>query len=193
MAMNMKGEWKKWQWIEGEWLTQFCCSAFHTCFHSPFGNHHGCSNVWPPLLLISHPPSCWWWSHVPFCPSAFPLAISPCHYLHNAAPLITRSAPFCSFVPLLPFTQCSASGCLFYIAIMIGFGLIGARWWHSSEVQSKMMFMGHQISSCHVPVVRFFSSCGRCCYHLKIFHMITFLNILISSSVIPKNWPCFVP
>ncbi len=26
----------------------------------------------------------------------------------------------------------------------------------ASEVQSKMMFMGHQISSCHVPVVRSF-------------------------------------
>jgi hypothetical protein len=25
---------------------------------------------------------------------------------------------------------------------------------HASEVQSKMIFMGHQISSCHVPVVR---------------------------------------
>jgi hypothetical protein len=27
---------------------------------------------------------------------------------------------------------------------------------HSSEVQSKMIFMGHQILSCHVPVVRSF-------------------------------------
>ncbi len=26
----------------------------------------------------------------------------------------------------------------------------------TSEVQSKMIFMGHQISSCHVPVVRSF-------------------------------------
>ncbi len=27
---------------------------------------------------------------------------------------------------------------------------------HSSEVQNKMIFMGHEISSCHVPVVRSF-------------------------------------
>ncbi len=26
----------------------------------------------------------------------------------------------------------------------------------ASEMQSKMIFMGHQISSCHVPVVMFF-------------------------------------
>jgi hypothetical protein len=26
----------------------------------------------------------------------------------------------------------------------------------ASEVQSKMIFMGHQISSCHIPVVRSF-------------------------------------
>jgi hypothetical protein len=45
---------------------------------------------------------------------------------------------------------------------------------HTSEVQNKMIFMGHQILSCHVPVVRSFSSCGRCCYQLKIFPMITF-------------------
>ncbi len=32
-----------------------------------------------------------------------------------------------------------------------------------------------------------FSSFWRPCYHLKIFHMITFLNILISPSSIPKN------
>ena len=57
----------------------------------------------------------------------------------------------------------------------------------TSEVQSKMIIMGHQISSCHVPVVRSFSSCKRYCYHLEIFHMIIFLNILISSSIIPKS------
>jgi hypothetical protein len=45
--------------------------------------------------------------------------------------------------------------------------------------------MGHQILPCHVPVIRSFLSCKRCCYHLEIFHMITFLNILISSSIIP--------
>jgi hypothetical protein len=55
-------------------------------------------------------------------------------------------------------------------------------------MQNKMVIMGLQILSCHVPVVRsFFSSCKRCCYHLEIFHMITFLNILISSSIIPKS------
>ncbi len=126
----MKCEWKKWQWIEGEWLTQFCCSGFYTCFYSPFGNYQQCSNVWPPLLLISHPPFCWWWSRIPLCPSAFPLAISPCHCPLDAGPLIACSASFCSFVPLLPFTQCSTSDCLFNIAIVIGVGHIGARWWH---------------------------------------------------------------
>ncbi len=35
-----------------------------------------------------------------------------------------------------------------------------------SEVQITMIFVRHQISSCHVPVVRSFSSCERCCYHL---------------------------
>ncbi len=62
---------------------------------------------------------------------------------------------------------------------------------NTSEVQSKMIFMGHQISSCHVPVVRSFSSCERCCYHLKIFHMITFLKLLISHFSIPKS-DCFL-
>jgi hypothetical protein len=57
----------------------------------------------------------------------------------------------------------------------------------TSEVQSKMIFMGHQILSCHVPVVRSLSSCERPCYHLKIFHMITLQNILISPSSIPKS------
>jgi hypothetical protein len=88
---KMKCEWKKWQWKEGEWLTRFCCSAFHTCFHSPFGNHQQCSNVWPPLLLILQPPSPWW-SCVPLCPSVFPLAIS--------------SASDCSFCSLLPLCVC---------------------------------------------------------------------------------------
>jgi hypothetical protein len=32
-----------------------------------------------------------------------------------------------------------------------------------------------------------FSSCGRSCYHLEIFHMITFQYILISPSSIPKS------
>ncbi len=35
-----------------------------------------------------------------------------------------------------------------------------------SEVQNEMIIMGHRISSCHFPVVRSFSSCKRCCYHL---------------------------
>jgi hypothetical protein len=56
----------------------------------------------------------------------------------------------------------------------------------SSEVQNKMIIMGHQILSCHVPVVRSFFS-NRCCYHLEILHMITSLDILISSSIIPKS------
>ncbi len=57
----------------------------------------------------------------------------------------------------------------------------------TSEVQSKMIIMGHQISSCHVLVLRSFFILKKGCYHLKIFHMITFLNILISSSIIPKS------
>jgi hypothetical protein len=56
-----------------------------------------------------------------------------------------------------------------------------------SEVQNKMIIMGHQILSCHVLVVRSFLSCNRCCYQLEIFHMITSLNILILSSIIPKS------
>ncbi len=55
----------------------------------------------------------------------------------------------------------------------------------ASEVQNKMIIMGHQISSCHVSVVRSFFILKRCCYHLVIFHMITFLSIIISSSIIP--------
>ncbi len=80
MCWMLWGSTRKWHWKwsvsetnsnekEGEWLTQFCCSTFHTCFHSPFGNHQQCSDVWPPslanlvstlLLMISRPPSRYW-------------------------------------------------------------------------------------------------------------------------------------
>ncbi len=63
----------------------------------------------------------------------------------------------------------------------------------ASEVQNKMIFMGHQISSCHVPVGRSFvilwkmllSSWNLQCDHLLIYTNITFQY--------PKKWPCFVP
>jgi hypothetical protein len=45
----------------------------------------------------------------------------------------------------------------------------------SSEVKNKMIFMGHQISSCHVPVVRSFSSTSRSYHHLEIVDMINLL------------------
>ncbi len=57
----------------------------------------------------------------------------------------------------------------------------------ASEVLSKMIFMGHQISSCHVPVGRSFLSSGKLCYHLENVHMTTFQYILISPSSIPKS------
>ncbi len=60
-------------------------------------------------------------------------------------------------------------------------------WNASSEVHSKMIFMGHQISSCHVLVARSFLIFSRPCYHLEILHMITFHCILISPSSIPKS------
>jgi hypothetical protein len=41
----------------------------------------------------------------------------------------------------------------------------------ASEVQNKMIFMGHQISSCHVPVVRSF------------FHLVKDVVIIFKSSV----------
>ncbi len=44
-------------------------------------------------------------------------------------------------------------------------------WGHASEVQSKMILMGHQISSCHVPVVRSF------------FHLSEDLVIILKSSI----------
>ncbi len=64
---------------------------------------------------------------------------------------------------------------------------------HTSEVQSKMIFMGHQILSFHVPVVRSFfilwkmllSSWNIPCDHLLIYTNITFQYSKIS--------PCFVP
>jgi hypothetical protein len=44
----------------------------------------------------------------------------------------------------------------------------------TSEVQNKMIFMGHQISPCHVLVVRSFFILWKMLLSLKIFHMITF-------------------
>jgi hypothetical protein len=41
----------------------------------------------------------------------------------------------------------------------------------TSEVQSKMIFMGHQILSCHVPVVRSF------------FHLVKDVVIILKSSI----------
>jgi hypothetical protein len=41
----------------------------------------------------------------------------------------------------------------------------------SSEVQNKMIIMGHQISSCHVPVVRSF------------FHLVKDVVIILKSSI----------
>jgi hypothetical protein len=55
----------------------------------------------------------------------------------------------------------------------------------SLEVQNKMIFMGHQISSCHNPVVGSFFIYSRSYHHLEIVDMITFQNISIS----PKNYP----
>ncbi len=68
--------------------------------------------------------------------------------------------------------------------------------WHvsvSSEVPSKMIFMGHQLSSCHVPVVRSFlifwkmllSSWKRPYDHLPMYTNIIFQY--------PKKWPRFDP
>ncbi len=58
----------------------------------------------------------------------------------------------------------------------------------TSEVQSKIIFMGHQILSFHVSVVRsFFIFWGTPCNHLKIFHMIIFQYIVVSPSSIPKS------
>ncbi len=56
----------------------------------------------------------------------------------------------------------------------------------TSEVQSKMIFMGHQILSCHVPVVRSFFILWKMLLS-EIFHMITFLKVLISHFSIPKS------
>ncbi len=64
----------------------------------------------------------------------------------------------------------------------------------TSEVQSKMIFMGHQILSCRVPVVRSFfifwktllSSWNLPYDHLPIYTNITFQQY-------PKKWPHFVP
>ncbi len=54
--------------------------------------------------------------------------------------------------------------------------------WPASEVQNKMTFMGHQISSCHVPVVRSFfiyfkviSSSWNCWYD----HLPKYINITL--------------
>ncbi len=53
---------------------------------------------------------------------------------------------------------------------------------NTSEVQNKMILMGHHISSCHAPVVGHFSSSGRFHYHLSIVDMITF------QCINPGNW-----
>ncbi len=86
-------------------------------------------------------------------------------------------------------------------------------WWHysdlrghsssvdhcqTSEVQNKMIFMGHQISSCHVPVVRSFfilckmllSSRNLPCDHLLICTNIAFQY---PKKILSHNSSCFVP
>jgi hypothetical protein len=42
------------------------------------------------------------------------------------------------------------------------------------EVQNKMIFMGHQISSCHVLVVRSFFILWKMLLSSQMFHMVTF-------------------
>ncbi len=63
----------------------------------------------------------------------------------------------------------------------------------TSEVQNKMIFMGHQISSCHVLVVRsFFILCKMLLssWNLPCDHLLIYTNIIFQY---PKKWPCFVP
>ncbi len=63
----------------------------------------------------------------------------------------------------------------------------------SSEVQSKMIFMGHQISSSHVPVIRSFFIFWKTLlssWNLPYDHLPIHTNINFQY---PKKWPSFVP
>ncbi len=98
--MKMKCEWNKRQWKEGEWLTQFCCSAFHTCFHSPFWESSAMQQCVTHLLSR--------WSHIhPLADDdlrpPLPLCISPCRLpLPLSAQCSTANCVFCSLLPLHP-------------------------------------------------------------------------------------------
>ncbi len=62
----------------------------------------------------------------------------------------------------------------------------------ASERQSKMIFMGHQISSCQVPVVRSFFILWKMLLsslNLPYDHLPKYTNITFQY---PKKWPCFV-
>ncbi len=63
----------------------------------------------------------------------------------------------------------------------------------TSEVQSKMIFMGHQILSCHVLVVRSFFIVWKMLlssWNVPYDHLQICTNITIQY---PKKWPGFVP
>ena len=61
----------------------------------------------------------------------------------------------------------------------------------TSEVEPKTIFMGHEISSFHAPVVSSFLYCSRLGYHLKVF-VIHLVKLELITLYCPKISPKFV-
>jgi hypothetical protein len=91
--------------------------------------------------------------------------ISLKHGLHEGHALITPKLLVGLLGGLRGFTSCYLEGLTIAVKATAVQGVVGLEGTTvgfatlaelASEVQSKMIIMGHQISSCHVPVVRLF-------------------------------------